>query len=58
MTTASNRARRRRKSGALLLAPSVVVLAIWSIVPLLMTLWYSFEHYNLMSPGRVFRWVP
>ena len=48
------RARGRRKGGALLLAPSVVFLAIWSIVPLLMTLWYSLEHYNLMSPGRVF----
>jgi sorbitol/mannitol transport system permease protein len=48
------RARRRRKGGALLLAPSVVFLAIWSIVPLLMTLWYSLEHYNLMSPDRVF----
>ena len=49
-----NRVRRRRKNGTLLLTPSVVLLAIWSIVPLLMTLWYSLEHYNLMSPGRVF----
>src|SRR6202021_3142104 len=48
------RSHRRRKGGVLLLAPSVVFLAIWSIVPLLMTLWYSLEHYNLMSPGRVF----
>jgi sorbitol/mannitol transport system permease protein len=46
--------RRARKAGALLLAPSVLLLAVWSIVPLLMTLWYSFEHYNLMRPGRVF----
>jgi sorbitol/mannitol transport system permease protein len=49
-----SRTRRTRKAGALLLAPSVLLLAIWSIVPLLMTLWYSLEHYNLMSPGRVF----
>jgi sorbitol/mannitol transport system permease protein len=49
-----SRAHRARKAGALLLAPSVLLLAIWSIVPLLMTLWYSLEHYNLMSPGRVF----
>jgi sorbitol/mannitol transport system permease protein len=49
-----SRARRARKAGALLLAPSVLLLGVWSIVPLLMTLWYSLEHYNLMSPGRVF----
>jgi len=35
-----------------LLAPSVVVLLIWMIVPLVMTLWFSAERYNLLNPGK------
>ena len=35
-----------------LLAPSVAVLFLWMVVPLAMTLWFSAEHYNLLSPGR------
>ncbi len=31
-------------------APSVVILFIWMIVPLVMTLWFSFQRYNLLSP--------
>ncbi len=37
-----------------LLAPAVLALAVWSIVPLAMTLWYSTEHYNLLQPSRIF----
>ncbi len=33
-----------------LIAPSVIVLLIWSIVPLVMTIWYSFRHFNLVDP--------
>jgi len=33
-----------------MLAPSVVALFIWMIVPLALTLWYSFQHYNLLNP--------
>ena len=33
-----------------LLAPAVGVLLVWAIVPLVLTLWYSFEHYNLVDP--------
>ncbi len=33
-----------------MLAPSVVALFIWMIVPLGLTLWYSFQHYNLLNP--------
>lgn len=33
-----------------LLAPSVVVLLIWMIVPLAMTLYFSFRRYNLLNP--------
>jgi sorbitol/mannitol transport system permease protein len=39
-----------RKVGTLLLAPSVLVLLAWMIVPLVMTLWFSFQYYNLVDP--------
>jgi sorbitol/mannitol transport system permease protein len=39
-----------RKAGTLLLAPSVLVLLAWMIVPLVMTLWFSFQYYNLVDP--------
>jgi sorbitol/mannitol transport system permease protein len=29
-----------------LIAPSVIVLFLWMIVPLVMTLWFSFQYYN------------
>ena len=35
-----------------LIAPSVVILLAWSLVPLAMTLWYSFQHYNLIDPTQ------
>ncbi len=33
-----------------LIAPTVLLLLAWAIVPLVMTLWYSFQHYNLIDP--------
>ena len=30
--------------------PSVIVLLAWMIVPLVMTLWFSFQRYNLVDP--------
>ena len=30
--------------------PSIGVLLIWMIVPLIMTLWFSFQNYNLVDP--------
>jgi sorbitol/mannitol transport system permease protein len=39
-----------RKVGSVLLMPSVIVLLAWMIVPLVMTLWFSFQYYNLVSP--------
>ena len=43
--------RSRRSVNTLpLLAPSVIVLFLWMIVPLAMTLWFSFQYYNLLSP--------
>lgn len=52
-TAAAKRPRTRRTPGTLpLLAPSVVLLLVWSIVPLAMTLWYSLQHYNLVDPTQ------
>ena len=41
--------RRAVRTGPLL-APAVGVLLIWMIVPLAMTLWFSFQRYNLQNP--------
>ncbi|WP_158743135.1 carbohydrate ABC transporter permease [Acidisphaera sp. L21] len=30
--------------------PSVIVLLAWMIVPLVMTVWFSFQYYNLVNP--------
>lgn len=35
-----------------LMAPSVGLLLIWMIVPLVMTLWFSFQYYNLLNPAQ------
>ena len=32
--------------------PAIAVLFVWSVIPLLMTLWFSFRRYNLMEPDR------
>jgi hypothetical protein len=32
--------------------PSMIALFLWSIVPLGMTLWFSFQRYNLLNPGE------
>jgi sorbitol/mannitol transport system permease protein len=34
-----------------LMAPAVVTLFLWMIVPLVMTIYFSLVHYNLMQPG-------
>jgi len=34
-----------------LMAPAVISLFLWMIVPLVMTLYFSVVHYNLMQPG-------
>lgn len=36
-----------------LMAPSVILLLIWMIVPLAMTLWFSVQRYNLLDPTSV-----
>jgi sorbitol/mannitol transport system permease protein len=42
---------KRQASTLPLVAPSVIALLLWMIVPLVMTLWFSFQRYNLLNPG-------
>jgi sorbitol/mannitol transport system permease protein len=35
----------------LMIAPSVVLLFAWMIVPLVMTIYFSLLNYNLLNPG-------
>jgi len=35
-----------------MLAPSVLLLFIWMIVPLAVTLWFSFQRYDLLNPAN------
>ncbi len=49
----SKRVKTRRMTRTLpLQLPSAIVLLLWSIVPLAMTLWFSFQRYNLLNPGE------
>jgi sorbitol/mannitol transport system permease protein len=50
--TSSRRGSRRSVNTLPLIGPSVVVLLLWMIVPLVMTLWFSFQYYNLLYPDR------
>lgn len=43
-------ARSFARTTRLLMAPAVIFLLIWMLVPLLMTIYYSFQQYNLMMP--------
>ncbi len=44
------RVETRRTASSWLVAPSVAVLLLWMTIPLAMTIWYSFMHYNLLNP--------
>lgn len=46
----TGRSGRRNVNTSPLLAPSVILLFLWMIVPLAMTLWFSFQYYNLLDP--------
>lgn len=45
-------AQRTKRQGSTLplVAPAVIVLLLWMIVPLAMTIWFSFQRYNLLNP--------
>jgi len=40
-----------RAAARLMNSPAVVLLLLWMLVPLGMTIWFSFQRYNLLSPG-------
>jgi sorbitol/mannitol transport system permease protein len=44
--------RQTRALARIMVAPSVIVLFAWMIVPLVLTLWYSLQRYNLLHPER------
>lgn len=46
-------ARSRQVRTGPLLAPAVGLLLFWMIVPLALTLWFSFQRYNLQNPMNV-----
>ena len=48
VTAASGTAPRR--SGGWLAMPAILVLLVWMVVPLVLTLWFSTQYYNLVSP--------
>jgi sorbitol/mannitol transport system permease protein len=41
-----------RSAARAMLSPAVILLLIWMIVPLALTLWFSFQRYNLLQPDR------
>lgn len=43
---------RERLVGVAATSPAVVVLLLWMAVPLGMTIWFSFQRYLLLQPGR------
>ena len=43
--------RKRRVNTLPLISPAVFVLLVWATVPLAMTLWFSFQRYNLLNPS-------
>lgn len=44
------RAWRERMTRLYLKAPAIATLLIWSLIPLAMTLWFSFQRYNILEP--------
>lgn len=45
--------RQTQTLARLMMAPSVLLLLAWMIVPLAMTVWFSFLDYNLLNPAQV-----
>ncbi|QPC89680.1 carbohydrate ABC transporter permease [Mesorhizobium sp. INR15] len=41
-----------RSLARFMMAPSVVLLLVWMVVPLALTLWFSFQQYNPLNPVR------
>ncbi len=45
--------RQTRTLARFMMAPSVLLLLVWMTVPLAMTLWFSFQNYNLLNPANI-----
>ena len=43
-----------RVAARIMVSPAVILLLLWMIVPLAMTLYFSFLRYNLLTPGTSF----
>lgn len=43
-----------RTAARLMVSPAVILLFLWMIVPLAMTIYFSFLRYNLLTPGTSF----
>lgn len=41
-----------RRPGSLLASPAIIMLFAWMIVPLVMTVYFSTQYYNLLYPGK------
>ncbi len=44
--------KQTRTLARIMIAPSVAALLVWMVVPLALTLWYSFQNYNILRPER------
>jgi sorbitol/mannitol transport system permease protein len=51
---AQGKEQKRSPVARLLLAPAVIPLLIWMIVPLVLTLWFSLQHYSLLDRATAF----
>ncbi|GBQ15076.1 carbohydrate ABC transporter permease [Swaminathania salitolerans] len=49
-TLSPPKGKKGRTGAALFLSPAVLILLVWSLIPLALTLWYSFQNYNLVDP--------
>ncbi|MCA8879367.1 MAG: sugar ABC transporter permease [Rhodobacteraceae bacterium] len=41
-----------RAAARFMISPAVILLLGWMLIPLIMTLWFSFQRYNLLMPGQ------
>jgi len=41
-----------RSAARVMLSPAVSLLLVWMVIPLSVTLWFSFQRYNLLYPDR------
>jgi sorbitol/mannitol transport system permease protein len=43
---------RQRIPALWLVAPSVIALVLWMVIPLAMAIWFAFQRYNLLQPEK------